>query len=50
MAASTSLHVFLAHGKEDKPLALEIFHLLQLDGFTPWIDKEKLVAGARLGD
>ena len=45
MTPSTSLQVFLAHSKEDKPLAWEIFHLLQLDGFIPWIDKGNLVPG-----
>jgi hypothetical protein len=37
--------VFLAHSKEDKPFVREIFFLLKLDGFYPWIDEESLVAG-----
>jgi hypothetical protein len=45
MADSHTLRVFLAHSKEDKPLALEIYHLLRIDGFSPWIDKEDLLPG-----
>jgi len=45
MAASNPPRVFLAHSKEDKPLVLEIYQLLQLDGFMPWVDKENLVTG-----
>lgn len=45
MTASTKLRVFLAHSKEDKPLVLEIYYLLQLDGFVAWVDKESLVPG-----
>jgi hypothetical protein len=42
---STAFHVFLAHAKEDKPLVREVFFLLQLDGFLPWLDEESLLAG-----
>jgi hypothetical protein len=40
MTEPNPLSVFLAHAKEDKPLVLEIYHLLRLDGFLPWVDKE----------
>jgi hypothetical protein len=45
MTEPNPLSVFLAHAKEDKPLVLEIYHLLRLDGFLPWVDKENLVPG-----
>jgi len=45
MAASIPLSVFLAHSKEDGELVREIFYLLRLDGFAPWIDKENLIPG-----
>jgi hypothetical protein len=45
MADSNPLRVFLAHSKEDGGLILEIFYLLGLDGFAPWIDKKNLIPG-----
>jgi TIR domain len=46
VARSKKLRVFLSHAKEDKSLVREISHLLRLDGFDPWLDAEKLVAGS----
>jgi hypothetical protein len=37
--------VFLSHAKEDKLLVRELFHLLELDGFFPWLDEMMLLAG-----
>jgi hypothetical protein len=45
MVDSSPLSVFLAHAKEDGELVREIFYLLRLDGFAPWIDKENLIPG-----
>ena len=45
MTPSTALRVFLAHSKEDKPVVLEIYYLLELDGFVPWIDVKDLLTG-----
>jgi hypothetical protein len=45
MPNNTPLRAFLAHSKEDTDLALDIYHLLRLDGYSPWIDKKDLVPG-----
>jgi TIR domain len=45
MNESNEFRVFLAHSKEDKPLVREIYFLLQLDGFLPWLDQENLKPG-----
>lgn len=39
------LRVFLAHAHNDADIAREFFGLLKADGFTPWLDKERLVGG-----
>src|ERR1022692_1435857 len=37
--------VFLAHSHGDKAYVREIYRLLKLDGFHPWLDEMNLVAG-----
>ena len=39
--------VFLAHSGGDKAYAREIYSLLDLDGFSPWLDERNLIAGQR---
>jgi hypothetical protein len=45
MSDATKLHAFLAHSNQDKPLVHEVYHLMRIDGFEPWLDVESLVAG-----
>lgn len=37
--------VFLAHSSGDKTYVREIYRLLELDGFHPWLDEKNLIAG-----
>jgi hypothetical protein len=37
--------VFIAYGTEDEPLAVRLFEDLNRDGFRPWMDVRKLLAG-----
>ncbi len=39
------LKVFLAHSSPDKTLVRDIFFLLTVDGFKPWLDEQSLVGG-----
>ncbi len=39
------LKVFLCHSSVDKDTAKELYDDLETDGFSPWLDKEKLVGG-----
>lgn len=39
------LRVFLAHSSRDKAPVREIFNLLVVDGFEPWLDEQSLVPG-----
>jgi hypothetical protein len=39
------IKVFLAHSNRDKAAVREIFSLLKIDGFQPWLDEESLVPG-----
>jgi|GEM_PF-5977947 len=41
----TDQRLFISYAKEDKARVMEIYHLLQAEGFKPWIDAEDLVAG-----
>jgi hypothetical protein len=45
MRDTSKLRAFLAHATQDKPLVREVYHLMRLDGFEPWLDVESLVAG-----
>ena len=40
-----SIQIFLAHSSEDKVAVRDIYHLLKLDGFNPWLDEVSLVPG-----
>jgi hypothetical protein len=37
--------VFIAYGAEDEPLAARLYEDLNRDGFRPWMDVRKLLAG-----
>ena len=37
--------VFIAYGTEDEPLAAQLYEDLNRDGFLPWMDVRKLLAG-----
>ena len=37
--------VFIAYGTEDEPLAARLYEDLSRDGFRPWMDVRKLLAG-----
>ena len=37
--------VFIAYGAEDEPMAARLFEDLNRDGFRPWMDVRKLLAG-----
>jgi hypothetical protein len=37
--------VFIAYGKEDEPLARRLYDDLNREGFSPWMDVRKLLAG-----
>lgn len=39
------LRVFLCHASNDKPAVRELYRRLTADGFAPWLDEEKLLAG-----
>jgi len=41
------LRVFLCHSSGDKPAVRELYRKLKLDGFDPWLDKEKLLPGQK---
>ena len=43
--SSSPLQVFLAHSSHDKKAVRDIYHLLNLDGFAPWLDEVSLVPG-----
>lgn len=45
MDDSTKIRVFLSYSREDKPLVKEIYFLLKMDGFEPWLDQENLKPG-----
>lgn len=45
MPSQSHLRIFLAHSKEDKSLVREIYFLLGLDGFDPWMDELSLKPG-----
>ncbi|MEV0296246.1 toll/interleukin-1 receptor domain-containing protein [Nocardia sp. NPDC050710] len=37
--------LFLAHSSADRPIVRELFQLLALDGFEPWLDEDSLLVG-----
>ena len=43
--ATSKLQVFLCHASEDKEVVRELYFRLSHDGFDPWLDEEKLLAG-----
>ncbi len=38
--------IFLSHNSEDKPVVEALAHKLRYAGINPWLDEERLVAGA----
>lgn len=43
--AERRLRIFLAHSSGDKPYVRAIKELLQLAGYDPWLDEDRLLAG-----
>jgi hypothetical protein len=43
--AETSPRVFIAYAAEDLPLARRLCEALRGEGFSPWLDKDKLLPG-----
>ncbi len=41
----TAPQVFLAYVKEDQALAVQLYQMLELAGFSPWMDVRKLMPG-----
>jgi tetratricopeptide (TPR) repeat protein len=39
------LHIFLCHASGDKVRVRELYHRLQADGYTVWLDEENLLPG-----
>ena len=37
--------IFLGHASEDKPKVRELYHQLEAEGFSPWLDVEDLIPG-----
>jgi GTP-binding protein EngB required for normal cell division len=45
MTSTKNLSVFLCHTSTDKPAVRALCQELRRDGFNPWLDEEKLIAG-----
>lgn len=45
MMQSRGLKIFLCHSSGDKVLVRQLFERLRADGFDPWLDEERLLAG-----